>query len=221
MSKTQLSQFFSVWRFTVSYKCKDSDSTGSAPSIKANAGPELQAIKCAVSELLMFSANLINIAWTIIPSEDKCSFRPQKSEVCQHQKKKKNKTKKKTGYHTPNQSVMWTRMTHSGAGEVYKPGGGETSREISGRGGPPLLSGPTNIVVVFHKQKSFSICNAALHHSVRSNTQRSHTQGHVLADLNTHSPARTMKTVHSLTTTPIFPVSHLIRGQWARLLSHF
>lgn len=50
----------------------------------------------------------------------------------------------------------------------YPPGGGETSSEISGRGGAPLLSGATlsehvtNIVVdgtaAFYKHKAFSIC---------------------------------------------------------------
>lgn len=34
------------------------------------------------------------------------------------------------------------RMTDSG-GNVYPPGGGEISKEISGKGGAPLLSGAT------------------------------------------------------------------------------
>lgn len=69
-------------------------------------------------------------------------------------------------------SVTDNSARHSGASEegerqCYPPGGGETSREISGGGGAPLLSEHvTNIVVdwtaALNEQQSFSICSASL-----------------------------------------------------------
>lgn len=101
-------------------------------------------------------------------------------------------------WHTPKQNTwcecdvqksetFWDRWSR-GAGvwgcQDYPPGGGETSREISGKGGAPLLSGATlsehvtNIVVdgtaAFNKHKSFSTCLTLtnIHSNRRRNAQQ-------------------------------------------------
>lgn len=114
------------------------------------------------------------------------------------------KWKKKSWWHTPNEHVMWvwcakeqnTLGQVKGASELqYPPGGGETSREISGRGGAPLLSGATlsehmtNIVVdgtaAFYKHKASASAMplSALHSNIHTKTN---THKRVLTHRNTH-----------------------------------
>lgn len=93
----------------------------------------------------------------------------------------------------------------------YPPGGGETSREISGRGGAPLLSGATlservtNIVVdgtaAFNKHKaSASTVPLSVSHS------NSHTESH--PDRHRNTLTRTNVHVHPLTCLNVHTFQH-------------
>lgn len=96
--------------------------------------------------------------------------------------------------------------------EGYPPGGGETSREISGSGGAPLLSGPTlsehvtNIVVdgtaaLYKHKASASATPLSIAHSKQTH-KITHT--HVLTHMSTptHLPAH--RNLHFITLNPIF-----------------
>lgn len=115
------------------------------------------------------------------------------------------------------------------AGEGYRPGGGETSREISGSAGAPVGSGPTNIgsgwavsyfpffcFSFFQQAKSFSTCSAALVSTIRQlrhTEERTRTDGRT--DVDTHSPACVWGGNFTLSCNDSdnHPVAHLMQGQ--------
>lgn len=161
-----------------------------APSVKANAGREEQACGYVHSEWGGgLTANLINFlcdTWCV-----EQSYLHKKSAVSglsEWIKWKKNRD----GTHQTHtwcecdvqrNETFWGKWRGR---QGYPPGGGETSREISGKGGAPLLSGATlsehvtNIAVdgtaAFHKHKaSASAMPLSVPHSnihTKANTQK-------------------------------------------------
>lgn len=138
------------------------------------------------------------------------------SDLSEWNKCKKTK-KKRDGTHQTNtwcecdvkkNDTFWGKWSWR---EGYPPGGGETSREISGRGGAPLLSGPTlsehvtNIVVdgtaALYKHKASA---SATPLALKTNAQN-HRHTHVLTHMSTptHLPSR--RNLHFITLNPIFP----------------
>lgn len=151
---------------------------------------DAQACECAVCDFGIFIHRVL------------CNFYMinMASEGSHIQRTEKKINTKRDG--TPNQHVMDTFWdTEWGCGS-YPPGGGETSKVISGRGGAPLLSGTifsehvTNIMedrtAAFYKHRASA---SALLLSVSHSNVHTNTDGHT--STHTHLLVHTVE-IHTL-----------------------
>lgn len=123
-------------------------------------------------------------------------------------------------------SVMCRRMTHSWESERghqgYPPGGGETSREISGRGRAPLLSGATlseHVTKLQWWMEQLLYTSTKLQHlqCLFQSRTHTHTQDHthkrVLTHIYTHTHLPACRQSHFISINTFVLLLHLTQNR--------